>query len=59
MLASSINGFDKVCFVAFDADDISNLVWLDMADIVLEQFIVREYLTFKVGDHIKEVDGSF
>jgi hypothetical protein len=56
MLASSFNGFNKVCFVAFDADDISDLVWLDMADIVLEQFIVREYLTFKVGDHIKEVD---
>jgi hypothetical protein len=59
MLASSFNGFDKVCFVTFDADDISDFGWLDMADIILEQFIVREYLTFKVGDHIKEVDGSF
>ena len=59
MLASSFNGLKKVDFVTFNADDISDFAWLNMANVVLEELIVSEYLAFKIRHDIEQVYGSF
>jgi hypothetical protein len=53
MLASFINCINEVNLVTFNAYDIRDFCRLNMADIVLEEFIVGENIPIAIGHHIE------
>jgi hypothetical protein len=59
MLASFLNCINEVNLVTFNAYDVRDFCRLNMADIVLEEFIVGENLSITIRHHIKEVDAMF
>jgi hypothetical protein len=39
MQSSQLNGFDEVFLITFNAYDVTDLAWLYMARVILEQLI--------------------